>query len=279
MDAEVLVVIGAGGMGQAIARRLGSGKAVLLGDADETVLRAAADALAGAGHDVTAAVVDVSAPDSVRSLAKAAASLGRVTQVAHTAGLSPVQAPVSAILRVDLLGAALVLDEFASVIAAGGAGVVISSMAAYLGAPLTPTQEAALATAPAAELLELPFAAPEAFTDPGLAYGFAKRANHVRVQAASVSWGLRGARVNAISPGVIATPMGRAELDAASGGMMRAMIGASATGRVGTSDEIAAAAAFLLGPESSFVTGTDLLVDGGAVAAVRAGRLNPAAAR
>jgi NAD(P)-dependent dehydrogenase (short-subunit alcohol dehydrogenase family) len=273
MNREVLVVIGAGGMGQAIARRQASGKAILLADFDEETLKAAADALRGDGHDVTVAATDVSAPDSVQALAATAASLGRVTQVAHTAGLSPVQAPAAAILRVDLLGTALVLDEFAKIIEPGGAGVAIASMAAHMGVPLTADQEHALASTPSAELLRLPFANPEAVTDPGAAYGVAKRGNVLRVQAASASWGRRGARINSISPGVIATPMGRAELGAASGPMMRQLIGASATGRTGTPEEIAAAAAFLLGPQASFVTGTDLLVDGGAVAALRSGQL------
>ena len=273
MDGDALVVVGAGGMGRAIARRQGAGKTVLLCDFDETILEAAAAALKGEGHRVTAQHVDVSSPQSVAALAKTAAALGSVTQVVHTAGLSPVQASAAAILSVDLAGAALVLEEFGQGVAAGGAGVVISSMAGHMAAPLAPEQEAALATTPASELLHLPFASPEAVTDPGLAYGLAKRANQLRVQAASVTWGERGARVNSISPGVISTPMGQQELESASGQMMRAMIDASAAGRLGTPDDIAAAAAFLLGPESSFITGTDLLADGGVVAALRSGRL------
>lgn len=271
MDREVLVVIGAGGMGRAIARRQGSGKTVLLADLDEAVLRSTVDALADDGHDVTSAVTDVSSPEAVSTLAKTAASLGPVTQVVHTAGLSPVQASPAAILRVDLLGVALVLEEFGQVISDGGAGVVISSMAAHLGAPLTAEQETALAVTPAGDLLDLPFARPQMMIDPGLAYGLAKRASHVRVRAASVAWGQRGARINSVSPGVVSTAMGRAELSAASGPMMRAMIGASAIGRVGTPDDIAAAVAFLLGPGACFITGTDLLVDGGVVAALRSG--------
>jgi NAD(P)-dependent dehydrogenase (short-subunit alcohol dehydrogenase family) len=274
MDREVLVVVGAGGMGRAIARRQGSGKTVLLADFDEATLAAAAGALAGDGHTVTTQQVDVSSTESVSALAKTAAGLGHVTQVVHTAGLSPVQASAAAILKVDLLGAALALEEFGRVIAAGGAGVVISSMAGHMTAPLAAEQEAALARTPAGELLQLPFASPDVVTDPGLAYGLAKRANHLRVQSASIAWGERGARINSISPGVISTPMGQQELESASGQVMRAMIEASATGRLGTPDDIAAATAFLLGPESSFITGTDLLVDGGVVAALRSGRLN-----
>lgn len=268
MGNDVAVVIGVGGMGQAIARRLGSGRKVLLADFDEATLSAVADVLKGEGHSVTAQAVDVSDRAAVVSLADAADRLGRVTHVAHTAGLSPVQAPTEAILRVDLLGVALVLEEFARVIGPGGAGVVVSSMAGHMSGGLPADQEKALARTPAQELLALPFLAPEALGDPGSAYVLAKRANILRVQAAAVAWGERGARVNSISPGVISTPMGQQELAGESGEQMRAMVAMSATGRLGTPDDIAAVAAFLLDPQAGFVTGTDLLVDGGVVAAL-----------
>ena len=272
---NVLVVIGAGGMGQVIARRLGPGKAVVLADLDEAVLRAAARALTDDGHDVTTRRVDVSSRRSVAELAGTAAAMGEVVQVVHTAGLSPAQAPAAAILAVDLLGVALVLEEFGKVVTSGGSGVVIASMAGHMTAPFTPEQEAQLATTPTDELLGLDFVSPEQVTDAGTAYALAKRANVLRVQAASAPWGERGARINSISPGIISTSMGKQELDSAVGQFMRAMITASATGRLGTPDDIAAAAVFLLGPDASFITGTDLLVDGGVVAAVRAGRLQP----
>ena len=269
----VLVVIGAGGMGRVVARRLGTGRTVLLADVSDETLRAGAKLLADDGHDVATHRVDVSSRDSVAALAGAAGGMGEVAQVVHTAGLSPAQAPAAAILAVDLVGVALVLDEFGRVVAPGGAGVVISSMAGHMAPPLPPEQEAQLATTAPEELLALPFADPGQVSDPGAAYALAKRANLVRVQAASVHWGERGARVNSISPGIISTSMGQLELGSEVGPIMRAMIRASATGRLGTPDDIAAAAAFLLGPEASFITGTDLLVDGGVVAAVRAGRL------
>ena len=274
MTSDVLVVVGVGGMGKAIARRQGIGKALLLADFDEGTLRDAADALSADGHAVTARPVDVSKSDSVRALAEEADGLGVVTQVVHTAGLSPAQAPPRAILEVDLFGVAAVLEEFGKVIARGGAGVVISSMAAYLGADLAPDQERDLARTPASALLELPFLSADAVGDSGTAYGVAKRANHLRVKAAAVTWGERGARVNSISPGIISTPMGHQELGSEVGEFMRAMVEASATGRLGTPDDIAAATAFLLGPDASFITGIDLLVDGGVVAAFAADRLS-----
>ncbi|WP_186781842.1 SDR family oxidoreductase [Streptomyces sp. CBG9] len=275
MGRNVVVVIGVGGMGEAIARRQGPGNRLLLADFDEATLAAVAERLRGQGHEVVTQAVDVSSASSVTALAEAAAGLGPVTQVVHTAGLSPVQASPAAVLRVDLLGTALVVEEFGHVVAPGGAGVVIASMAGHmLRTPLTAEQESALAHTPAGELLRLPFADPEALGQG--AYGLAKYGNRLRVQAASAAWGARGARINSVSPGVIATPMGQQELDGASGRTMRAMVAASGTGRLGTPEDIAEAAAFLLGPGASFVTGNDLLVDGGVVAALRSGRLTPA---
>ncbi|NLU83247.1 SDR family oxidoreductase [Rhodococcus sp. HNM0569] len=261
----VTVVVGIGGMGEAIARRQGPGTKLLLSDFDGDLLDRRAEVLRGEGFDVTTRRADVSDKESITALADAAATLGPVTQVVHTAGLSPVQAPSNAILKVDLLGVALSLDAFGAVVAEGGAGVVIASMAGHGPIPLTADQQRALADTPSDELLALPFLADVA-DNPGYAYSVAKRANHLRVRAQSVVWGARGARVNSISPGVIATPMGQQELGGEHGESMRAMIASSGTGRVGTPSDIAAAAAFLLGPEASFVTGADLLVDGGVVA-------------
>ncbi|MFJ3034976.1 SDR family oxidoreductase [Curtobacterium pusillum] len=271
---EVLVVIGVGGMGETIARRLGAGKTVLIADFNESLLEGVATSLRGDGYRVETHTVDVSSRESVRELAARAAALGPVAQVAHTAGLSPVQAPKAAILHVDLLGVAHTVDEFAEVIAEGGAAVVIASMAGtQTGDALPSEMQQALATTATDDLLSLPFLGADAIPDAGAAYGIAKRTNQLRMHAASVAWGKRGARINSISPGVISTPMGQAELAGEHGGIMRAIVDASGTGRVGTSGDIAAAAAFLLGPDSTFITGTDLLVDGGATAAVRSGAL------
>ena len=208
----VLVVIGVGGMGKSIARRLGSGKTVLLADFNGSALTAAAAELRADGYAVHTQTVDVSDAESVSALGVAAGELGPVVQIAHTAGLSPTQAPAAAILAVDLLGVALVLEAFEAIIAPGGAAVVIASMAGQTSAPLTPEHEHQLALTPAADLASLPFLAADVMADPGQAYGVAKRANQLRVQAASSGWGARAARINSVSPGIISTPMGQREL-------------------------------------------------------------------
>jgi NAD(P)-dependent dehydrogenase (short-subunit alcohol dehydrogenase family) len=263
---SVVVITGAGGMGAAIARRIGTGSSLVLADFNQTSLDREVALLTELGYDVRGISVDVSDAASVDSLVAAASELGDVRKLVHTAGLSPVQASAEAIFRVDLLGTALMLDRFGPAMAPGGAAVFIASMAGTMTA-FDAALEHALAFTPTVELLEIPAVAE--VTDPGIAYGLAKRANQVRMWAASLEWGARGARVNSISPGVISTPMGNAELEGASGDMMRFMIDGSATKRVGTPEDIAAAAAFLLSDETSFITGTDLLVDGGAVPYVR----------
>jgi NAD(P)-dependent dehydrogenase (short-subunit alcohol dehydrogenase family) len=274
MKSDVIVILGAGGIGQAIARRQGGGKIVLLADNSETVMQAAADALIHASYRVEMQAVDVTAPASVRALADKAAALGNVTQVINTAGLSPNMAPPEKVLEVDLYGVALVFDAFERVIAPGGCGIVISSMAGHMAAHLPRDQEDALAYTPAEELLALPFLSNDAVRDSMQAYGIAKKANHLRVQAASLSWGEKGARVNSISPGIIATPLAMHEFASESGPIYQAMINASPAKRMASADEVASVAAFLLGPEASFITGSDILMDGGVIPAMRAGRLD-----
>src|ERR1022692_4910534 len=269
-DGRVVVVVGLGGMGLAVARRLGSGSTLVLADCNVASLEAAAVELRADGYRVVEHQTDVSEESSVASLAKMSTDLGRVEVLVHTAGVSPVQASVEAILRVDLLGTALMLDAFAATIANGGAGVFSASMAGTFFQQ-DPDLEKRLATTPTSELLDLPELAPQAVPDPGTAYGLAKRANQLRVRAASVIWGRRGARVNSISPGVISTPMGAAELSGPNGDYMRQMVEASPARRLGTPHDIASAVEFLAGPNSTFVTGTDLLVDGGVVASMLTG--------
>jgi NAD(P)-dependent dehydrogenase (short-subunit alcohol dehydrogenase family) len=274
---DVLVVIGIGGIGQAIVRRQGAGKAVLIADVNDATLATAARELGALGYNVSTQRVDVTDRASVRALADTATALGSVTQVVTTAGLSPNMAAPDRILAVDLYGVALVFEEFARVIAPGGAGLVISSMAGHMPPAFPAEMDQALAYTPTDELLALPYLQPGAVPDSGTAYAISKRANHLRVQAAAVTWGERGARVNAISPGVILTPLAQHELDSPVGPVYRTFIEASAAKRMGTPDEVAAAAAFLMGPEAGFITGSDLLMDGGVIAALRAGRIQLAA--
>lgn len=269
---ELVVVIGAGSMGQAIARRIGVGKTILLADLNEDAAQAAANALESAGFTTSTATVDVASQDSVAALAETAAALGAVVHVVHTAGLSPAQASPEAIIAVDLIGVAFVLEELGRVIASGGSGIVIASQAGYMIPPLPADQQHALATTPADELTALPFLQPDVVTNSGAAYALAKRANIVRVQAASVEWGDRGARLNSLSPGIIMTPLAMDKLNSPAGEAYQRMIKASAADRVGTPDEIGATAAFLMGRDGSFITGTDLLIDGGVIASIAAGR-------
>jgi NAD(P)-dependent dehydrogenase (short-subunit alcohol dehydrogenase family) len=271
MGNDVLVIVGSGGMGAAIAHRLGSGRIVVLSDVDSDHLDAATRALDSTGHDVHAKSVDVTSPRSVADLVAYAAAYGPITNVVHTAGVSPEQADVDAILHVDLLGVALVLEQFGEVIDTGGAGVVIASMAGHFHPVMDPAIEHALASTPSRDLLALPACAPALLNNPQEAYGFAKRANHLRVAAAASAWGKRGARINSISPGVISTAMGLQELNGSMGTVIKSMVDGSAAGRIGTPGDIASAVDFLLSPGASFITGTDLVVDGGVTGAVRAG--------
>jgi len=270
---DVLVVIGAGGMGETIARRLAPGRTTVLADYNTAQLGRVAESMATDGFDVVTSQVDVSSRASVEALARHADELGPITHVVHTAGLSPTQAPIEAVLKVDLLGVALVLEAFARVVASGAAGVVISSSSGHIAAPFPSEQAHLIRTATPEGLLDLPFFAPEALGHAGNAYALSKQANRIQVQDAAASWGARGARINSVSPGVISTAMGRQELDSPSGAFMRAMVDNSGTGRIGTPSDIADAVTFLVGPLASFITGTDLLVDGGSVAAVATGRV------
>ena len=271
---EVLVLVGAGAIGLAIARRLGANKTVLLASIDQDRLHSEAETLDNDGYRVTTQPVDVSSRESVRSLAQFAATLGGVVRVVDTAGLSPVQASPEAILAVDLVGTAIFLDEFATVIARGGSGLVISSMAGYMMPALHPHQDHALAQTPTDELLQLPMLSSEAVTNSGAAYAIAKRANHLRVQAAAIPWGDRGARINSMSPGIIITPLARDEMTGPGAENYQQMIDTSPAGRVGTTEEVASAAAFVMGPDAAFITGSDLLIDGGVIAALRSGRMS-----
>jgi NAD(P)-dependent dehydrogenase (short-subunit alcohol dehydrogenase family) len=263
----VVVITGSGGMGCAVARRIGSGSLVVLGDVNKEAADMAARDLRSEGLDVVSQLVDVSQHDSVSGLAEFARSRGQISVLVHTAGLSPVQASARAIVQVDLLGTAHVLDTFGAVIAEGGAGVVIASIAGSM-ASLPADFEHRLATTPTSELGALPELDGDLLNDGPTAYLIAKRANQLRVQTAAAAWGTRGARINSISPGVIVTPMGEAELSSSTGDVMRALVDGSALRRTGTPHDIAGVVEFLVGPRAAYVTGTDLLVDGGVIASL-----------
>jgi NAD(P)-dependent dehydrogenase (short-subunit alcohol dehydrogenase family) len=272
---SVIVVIGAGSIGQAVARRVSAGKHVLLADLRRENVDAAAKILGDAGFEPSTAIVDVSSRDSVQALVEQATALGSITGVIHAAGVSPSQASPNAILHVDLYGTALVLELFGNVTASGGAGVVIASQSGHRLPALTPEQDKALATTPTEELLALPVLQPDQIKDTLHAYQVSKRGNSLRVMAEAVRWGKRGAGVNTISPGIIITPLANDELNGPRGAGYRQMIEMCPAGRAGTPDEVGSVAALLMGPEGTFITGSDFLMDGGVTAAYWYGELAP----
>ena len=272
---DVVVVIGPGQIGQAIARRVAIGKHVLLADLRRENANAAAEILGNAGYDVSVATVDASSREAVHALVETATGLGAVTGLIDAAGVSPSQATPATILKVDLYGTALVLEEFGNVIAPGGSGVVIASQSGHRLPPLTVEQNKALATTPVEELLSLPFLQSDQVTDSLHAYQISKRGNSLRVMAEAVRWGKRGARINTISPGIIMTPLAKDELTGPRGAGYRRMIEVSVAGRAGTPDEVATVGALLMGPDGGFITGSDFLMDGGVTAAFWYGELAP----
>jgi NAD(P)-dependent dehydrogenase (short-subunit alcohol dehydrogenase family) len=272
---DVIVVVGPGQIGQAIARRVGAGKHILLADLRQENANDAAKLLENVGYEVSVATVDASSREAVHALVDKASGLGDVTGLIHAAGVSPSQASPATILKVDLYGTALVLEEFGNVIARGGAAVVIASQSGHRLPALTLEQNKALATTPVEELLRLPFLHPDQVTDSLHAYQLAKRGNSLRVMAEAVRWGKRGARVNTISPGIIVTPLAKDELTGPRGAGYRRMIELSPAGRAGTPDEVGSVGALLMGPDGGFITGSDFLMDGGVTAAYWYGELAP----
>jgi NAD(P)-dependent dehydrogenase (short-subunit alcohol dehydrogenase family) len=260
---ELIVITGAGGMGIACARRLGVGRRVLLADFDTARLASVAEALTGDGFDVTTQQVDVADAASVTALAARAAALGSLRTLVHTAGLSPTMADAARLYAVDLVGTALLMDAFLPLAGPGTVAVMVASMAGY-GANLPPEIVRQLALAPTADLLAAVAGLP---TDAASAYCVAKRGNQVRVEAAAALWGRQGGRIVSISPGIIATPMGRQEHQEQP--RMAQLLAMSPVQRWGTAEDIAAAADWLASPAASFVSGIDLRVDGGVMAALR----------
>ena len=272
--ANVIVVVGAGQIGQAITRRVGVGKHVLLADLRLDDAETAAEVMSNAGYEVSVATCDVSSRDSVHAVIETAAKLGAISGLIHAAGVSPTQASPKTILKVDLYGTALVLEEFGNVIADGGSGVVISSQSGHRLPPLPVEQNKALATTLVEALLALPFLQPDQVKDSLHAYQLSKRGNSLRVMAEAVRWGKRHARINTISPGIIMTPLAKDELSGPRGAGYRRMIDRSVAGRAGTPDEVGSVGALLMGPDGAFITGADFLMDGGVTAGFWYGELS-----
>ncbi len=267
---QVVALLGAGSMGTAIVRRIGAGKKILLGDISEETLKRVGEDFRRCGYDVETLVVNALQKESIEAFARKAAELGPVMYFIDTAGASPNQASPEHIVNLDMVGTGYAVDAFGEVMAEGGAGLLISSQAAYMYA-IPNDIELQLVNTPTEELKNVKFIQEVTMQNSGLAYMIAKRMNHLQAQrAAATTWRKRRARINSISPGVIVTPLAYDEFRA-SGEGYQAMIDASAAQRTGTSDEVAEAAAFLLGEHAKFITGTDLLIDGGVIASIRTG--------
>ena len=268
---DVVVLLGAGSMGTAIVKRIGAGKTIFIGDISEKNLEERAKELRTGGYIVETQKVDALDRNSVEEFAKKASELGKVKYFIDTAGASPSQAKPEHIINLDLIATAEAIDIFANYIAEGGAGLIISSQTGYM-MNFTPEVEKELALAPTDKLKDIEFLKKDAIVNSGTAYITAKRANHLRVRtAAATTWGDKRARINTISPGIIVTPLAYDEFNSA-GNTYQDMIASSPARRVGTSEEIARAAEFLLSDEASFITGTDLLIDGGVIASINSGR-------
>lgn len=261
---DTVVLIGSGSIGQAIARRVGAGKHVVLGDLKQSNADAAAHILEDAGFETSTIAVDISSRESILSLIEHAQRFGSIKNVINAAGVSPSQAPVEAILKVDLYGTAVLLEEFGKVIAEGGSGVVISSQSGHRLGALSAEQNFQLATTPTEELLSIEFL--REITDTLKAYQYSKRCNVLRVMYEATRWGKRGATINSISPGIIITPLANDELKGPRGEGYRNMLKASPAGRAGTPDEVGDLAEFLMSSRGRFVSGADFLIDGGTTA-------------
>jgi len=267
---DVVVLLGAGSMGTAIVRRISSGKKILLGDKSEVILEKVSNELKYSGYDVEIHVVNALDKTSILNFAQKAQSLGDVKYFIDTAGVSPNQAKPEQILHLDMVGTGYAIDAFADVISKGGAGLIISSQVGYM-MRLSDDVENQILASNTEELMDIPFIKERFTQSSGQAYMIAKRVNHLQVQkAAATSWKTKMARINSLSPGIIVTPLAYDEFSAAGDNYQR-MIDASASMRTGTSDEIADAAAFLLSENAGFINGTDLLIDGGTIAAIKSG--------
>jgi NAD(P)-dependent dehydrogenase (short-subunit alcohol dehydrogenase family) len=266
-EKQVVVLVGAGGIGKAIARRVAFGKKLLITSLTQEETDASVSELRSSGFDVEGLPCDLSSRADIEAVAARAQELGQVANVICAGGVSPSQAPIETILAVDLYGTSVLLEEFGKIIAPGGSAVVVSSQSGHRLPALNPEENMLLATTPAEELLELPMLQPEAIGTTLHAYQYAKRTNVLRCAYEATRWGHRGARVNSVSPGIVITPLAFDEINGPRGEGYRNMIEKMPAGRAATTDEIAALCEFLLGPSAAFITGTDILADGGCTAA------------
>lgn len=272
---EVMIVTGAGQISMAIARRIGYGMKILLGDKNTQNCKAIAEIMNNAGFDAEPFEMDLSSRESILAMIARAQQLGEVKYLVNGAGVSPSQAPIEAILNVDLYGTAVLLEEVGKVIAKGGVGVTISSQSGWRMPQLTAEQDMQLAMTPTDELLDLDILRPENIRDTLHAYQLAKRCNEKRVMAESVKWGERGARVNAIAPGIIVTPLAIDEFNGIRGDFYKNMFAKCPAGRPGTADEVANVAELLMSDKGAFITGSTFLIDGGATSSYFYGPLRP----
>ena len=274
---NVMLWAGAGQIGTAIARRMGTGMKIVVGDRKIENAQAAARTMNEAGFDVVPVEMDLSSRGSIRHFLDEGQKYGPIQMLVNAAGVSPSQAPIEAILKVDLYGTAVLLEEVGRVIAEGGVGVTISSQSGWRMPALTAEQDAQLAAAPAEELLSLDFLRPENIRDTLHAYQLAKRCNEKRVMAQAVEWCRRGARLNAIAPGIIVTPLAMDEFNGPRGEFYQDMFARCPAGRPGTADEVANVAELLLSGKGAFISGSTFLIDGGATASYYYGPLRPGA--
>lgn len=272
-----MILTGAGQIGMAIARRMGYGKKIVIGDKNPDNAQAVAKIMNDAGYDTDAVEMDLSSRESIKNLIAKAQEYGDITMLVNAAGVSPSQAPVEAILKVDLYGTAVLLEEVGKVIREGGVGVTISSQSGHRMPALTPEEDEQLACTPAEDLLKLDILQPENIRDTLHAYQMAKRCNEKRVMAESVKWGEKGARINSISPGIIVTPLAIDEFNGPRGDFYKNMFAKCPAGRPGTADEVANVAELLMSDKGAFITGADFLIDGGATASYFYGPLKPEA--
>lgn len=272
---DVLLLTGAGQIGMAIARRIGHGKKIVVGDKRIDNANAIAKTMSDAGFDITAAECDISSRDSILNLIAEGQKYGEIAMLVNAAGVSPSQAPIEAILKVDLYGTAVLLEEVGKAIVPGGVGVTISSQSGWRMPALTAQEDELLATTPTEKLLSLELLRPDNIRDTLHAYQMAKRCNEKRVMAEAVKWGARGARINSIAPGIIVTPLAIDEFNGPRGDFYKNMFAKCPARRPGTADEVANVAQLLMNPAGAFITGSTILMDGGATASYYYGPLNP----